>query len=79
MKPLPHGAPGVSTTMRRPNSVPFSCSLFACARYSSSRVFRADFEEAFVEVVAELVMVLPDKFSRCCGCRWNLLPYRAEP
>ena len=57
MKPLPHGAPGVSTTMRRPNSVPFSCSLFARVRHSSSRVSRADFEEVFDEVVAEVVMV----------------------
>ena len=79
MKPLPHGAPGVSTTMRRPNSVPFSRSLFARARYSSSRVSRADFEGAFDEVFAEVVMVSPDKFSRCCGRRWNPFPYRAEP
>ena len=46
MKPLPHGTPDVSMTMGQSNNVPFSRSLFARARYSSSRASRADFEEA---------------------------------
>ena len=54
MKLLLHGAPDVSMTIWQLNNVPFSRSLVARARYSSSRASSADFEEAFGEVLAEL-------------------------